>query len=366
MSVEVSDYAFWMTELEAPGSLPRDTDRVDLCGFWRLQGARTKPDFPVAIWAGDETLVCAIGRKEPFAYGSKDFEEFLGGGWTKCVAVTEDAYHDALNTGVWSADGKRSNNDAVPDDERIVETPADEGGNAAPFHELISERLATLSTSAKALFGKITSREKADAAAVLLASLKKVWEQGEEKRKDEKKPHDDAAKAVQDKWNPILKPATDVRTRLDSDLQEFLRAEQRRLKEEARIEAARVAAENEAIDRKRREVEAENLRREEENARKLDDALASGEKVDDVELEEVQALPERIAAPVVERVLVGDTYGRRTGAKKVKIGVILDYDKVYAAMKDAQFMRDFVEQNVQRIAKSPAGVALDGMKIEEL
>ena len=62
-------YAYWREEMAKPGVNHRDTDRRDLCGFYRMRGAVTKPDFPVAIWMNenDTGLLLKIGRRPPLA-----------------------------------------------------------------------------------------------------------------------------------------------------------------------------------------------------------------------------------------------------------------------------------------------------------
>lgn len=90
----------------------------------------------------------------------------------------------------------------------------------------------------------ITSEEQAEAVSSLLNRLRRVAKDADEARKTEKKPHDDAAKAVQAKWTPIISKAELATTTAKQALAPWLRAveeKQRAETEAARLEAERLA-----------------------------------------------------------------------------------------------------------------------------
>jgi hypothetical protein len=50
----------------------------------------------------------------------------------------------------------------------------------------------------------ITTQDMADAVSKLLDMIRKAKKEADDFRAAEKKPHDDAAKAVQEKWKPLI------------------------------------------------------------------------------------------------------------------------------------------------------------------
>lgn len=90
----------------------------------------------------------------------------------------------------------------------------------------------------------ITNEQQAEAVSSLLNRLRRVSKDADEARKVEKKPHDDAAKAVQSKWLPITNKADLAITVAKQALAPWLRAiedQQKAEAEAARIEADRMA-----------------------------------------------------------------------------------------------------------------------------
>ena len=92
----------------------------------------------------------------------------------------------------------------------------------------------------------VETQGQADALATIITSAKQIRKDADAARKEEKQPHDDAAKAVQEKWKPILTRIEDVISAIQKPLTEGLQtqeAERERLAQEARAEADRLAAE---------------------------------------------------------------------------------------------------------------------------
>lgn len=84
----------------------------------------------------------------------------------------------------------------------------------------------------------IETQAQADELSFLIDRLRKDAKAADEARAEEKKPHDDAAKAVQAKWKPLLDRADKAVAALKATLGVFLRAQ-----EAAKQEAARLARE---------------------------------------------------------------------------------------------------------------------------
>lgn len=93
---------------------------------------------------------------------------------------------------------------------------------------------------------QITSQEMADAITTLREGLHEAGKKADALRIEEKKPHDDAAKAVQDKYNPYVQPKRGRVDMAKSALDALLTPWRTRVAAEKAAEAARVAAEAEA------------------------------------------------------------------------------------------------------------------------
>lgn len=92
----------------------------------------------------------------------------------------------------------------------------------------------------------VETQSQADALAAIITGAKQIRKDADAARKVEKQPHDDAAKAVQAKWVPVLTKADDVIAAVQKPLTAWLQAqevEQQRIAAEARAEADRLAAE---------------------------------------------------------------------------------------------------------------------------
>lgn len=92
----------------------------------------------------------------------------------------------------------------------------------------------------------ITSQEMAEAITTLREGIHEAGKRADALRIDEKKPHDDAAKAVQDKYNKYVQPKKGRVDMAKSALDALLTPWRTRVAAEKAAEAARVAAEAEA------------------------------------------------------------------------------------------------------------------------
>jgi hypothetical protein len=160
--------------------------------------------------------------------------------------------------------------------------------------------------------GVAKSQEAADEAAHLSEALRKLGIKADEKRKTEKKPHDDAAKEVQERWNPILAKARVYADLKATVIAPFLDAENRRR------DAERMAAER------------------------------AGRP-----------------APETKPATAGSGAGsRKVHTQTVKDVKIVDYAKALMALKDHEFVTAAVQRAAEAVAR--AGVAkIDGCEITE-
>ncbi len=361
-------YACWRAELKTPtpdaDRLRRPTDLALLCGFWRIDSARMKPDHPVAIWPQDGANGPAIFVK--IGVGARDGEslfntindearvdDFLGSTWLKCIAVEEGVYHQAMLTGRWP-DNKPARQ--MSDTEKldlVPDTPPAEGGNnpvgedGQPldlFHQQVTDKIEAALEKAQALKFPITTMEDAQKGAEIIETLTGLGKQGEAKRKLEKQVWLDGAAAVDLKWSPV-RAASEMIAKLKAVIETFKRAETARLQRE---QAERDAAERERI--------AEEARKEAER---------HGQPVDEAEI--AQHVEEQIAAappPVVEPVRVSTAHGRAISSPKVKTATITDLVALathLATVKDADLI-EYLQKRANAAAR--AKITLPGTRID--
>lgn len=377
-------YKLWHAELKAPTSEDRRADRTtephEMSGFWRINGARTKPDYPVAIWTaeGKTATIFQIGRKMMSTEThSKEWQDFIDSSWLKCTAVLQtpdpkkpsaENWTEALDTGRWK-DGKPAREvtasekaDIIPaaqtSDGRGTNAPLDENGD--PIDEFWLQIKQGLAVTTKQLreIGPITSLDVANKAAEVLERHRALSTEGERKRKEEKKPHDDAAAAVQAKWTPFLNPAIDLGKAIVTALDKFRRAEEARLK-----------AEQAAAERKERErlAEEERQRLAAEEAERAKQAEAMGMEhqartEDEIAEEAEQIATETVAAaPVVDtKVRVGTTHGRGVSKATVWGGKITDPIAFYEVVKDYPDVKEALQKVADRLGR--ANAIINGME----
>ncbi len=361
-----ASWLLWKSELKNPTPEDRRQDRPTdphlITGFWRIDGARTKPAWPVAIWTedGQEATIFQIGMKiQNTVENEAEWHDFTQGSWLKCEAVTKAQWSDAMQSGYW-ADGRPARH-ITPEEKAdiIPSTPASEGGNQPvdedgnpidEFYEQVKAKLAAAAEKADKL-GPITTLEAAEAAAKIVEDIATVGKLGEAQRKKEKQPHDDAAAAVQAKWVPILGPASELATKLKNLIQKFKDAEEARLRREA----------------EQRRREEEQRIRDEEAKRIAEEAAQAGEQLSETAIAQMaeQSAAEQVAAmPEPEtKVRVGTATGRGISVAKRKVGVITDPVAFFAAVKDDADIKEALQKKANALAR--AGTALAGMQIEK-
>lgn len=102
----------------------------------------------------------------------------------------------------------------------------------------------------------IQDQETADALSGFLKQVTLLRSDADAARKNEKQPHLDAARAVDEKWNPLIKRADKTKELLEPRLKAWLQKKRREQEEEARRQ-------REEAERKRREAEEAQRKAEE-------------------------------------------------------------------------------------------------------
>lgn len=364
-------YRLWRAELKEPTPEDkrhyRESQPHLLSGFWRIEGARTKPDYPVAIWTeeGHEATIFQIGRQYPMntVEHAEKWREFAETSWLKCIAVTDTEYEAAQATGRWK-DGKPSRQ--LSEDEKldlIPDTPASEGGNMPEggdaLHEQLVSRVPSLIQKATAL-GPIDTLDKANAAAAIIEDLAGLGRKGEARRKEEKQPHLDAATAVDAKWQ-VVRQASEAVKALKDAIDKFQRAERIRLQRE---EDERQRKERERLQREA----AERIAAEEAERAKLAEQMGMQAEVkseDDIAAEAAQIAEEKVAetAVAVTAPRVGTEFGRGIKKPKKRRAEIVDKAAFIASLDQQDEFNLFLQTTADRLAR--ANFQAPGIRIIE-
>jgi len=285
-------------------------------GYYRMRRGKDGPWLPVAIWQRDGELVCRVGNDTKNAHDV----------WTWCAGnpVAKDAAKQAFDTGSWPGD---------------VPQMGDNSGTLS-----IQEEITDAVTQALAWLTKSGVKDKtaADTAANWRARLLDLGKRADKQRETEKRPHDEAAKAVQAKWKPAIDEATEAANRIRDSLTAWMRAED-----------ARQRAEQEAFRRTA-----------EEAARKQSEAQESARKAAEAANLPPPPEPEPISLPLPEpepvRVQAGGQRGRKAGLRTITKYVITDYGKALAHVKDHPDVIEAVTKVASAQAK--AGAIVPGVE----
>lgn len=301
----VTAYAYWHGALA--GTPPELTAGRAEPGFYRNR-RRDGTWEAVAIWrTPDGKLVVKFGAGTPICMETPEKEEdfcYRTFAWVCKNPVSQEAYNHHREHGRWPDD--------APPPPVLSNLPAD------AFEALkmtIEAELQELLNELKR--HPITTDEDATRYANWRIRFDASWKQAESLRRDEKKAHDDAAKAVQAKFLPVLGTADQGKKVISDALNRF--AQDKRLKTQ------------------------------EAQAKMLEAAKAVG-------VENPEAL---IAAPPKTEV---KTVGKKMTEVITWSAEIIDYDQALQALKDHPKLRDLVQSLADAAARSQARLPLAGVK----
>lgn len=287
-----AQYDFWRRRLNGE-TLPIHDGEVQ-AGFYRTK--RRDGGFdPVAYWwQTDGTLRCRIGGKDVSEQVAR--ERWI---WASKHPITYDLYKAVVSGEPWP-----DQHEAVT---RSNQAPSDDSFDG------LRDAIEDLAREANALVAKgaAQNQDEADRASDLANKLAEFQAKADGRRKDEKRPHDDAARAVQAKWAPLL------------DVAEVYR----------RVKLVVVTP---FLNKK---AEAERKAREE--------AAKAGEPI-----------PE----PARSTTKAG-TRGRSVALRTVKQVEITDRAALIAFFSDSQQMTEFLQAAAEKAVR--AGVTPPGVKITE-
>ena len=237
--IDANDWTYWASALN--GNFIEDLIQRGnpQSGFYRDRSKRA-----VAIWRDDSgALLCSVTDGYCPRHADEIDELF---GFVLRTPITRELFMHVKNGGAW------------PEDVQMPERGTGDNSRSLPLHELLAAQINDMIDEARkwleSIGGKVESQEHADKAANFAGAFGELEKQADKARKDEKEPHDKAAKAVQAKWLPVIDLAAEKKTWLKKEFEKFALTEKRRREEEARRaaeeqrkaaeEAARAAAEN--------------------------------------------------------------------------------------------------------------------------
>lgn len=318
-----SPYDFWQRALageEVGGPTLPVHDGVAHPGFWRKRTSKAGPFVPVAIWEGDEALIALVDGKigdaaEVWSYVCRH-------------PVTEESYRSRVETGKWSdEDGAVAASLTLPPASQAI------GANNPPDEaEIIKAQIEAASANI-ADYAEIKDDETAAKAQGVRSRLLELSGEADKKRETEKKPHLEAGKAVDERWQPIVKLGKSLADTIRGALSAYETRKAKKLAEEvAAREEARIKQEREAVK------------------------LAAKGKPAPPPLP-----PEPIPEPVQTKVV--PSYGRAASIKVVKRATVIDQDKAYAAMRTHKELIELIAKLAQRAAD--AGIPIAGVEITE-
>lgn len=312
-------YEFWRNDLAYPHQSDRMAVTGPIDGWYRIgTNASKKHMYPVVIWRDSQDADWVIiNTGQPFLLDGERGLEFQSSTWLSCEAVEQHHYDAALANGQWW-DGRPSRK-TQPKAEP-VEMPT----NNPIDTEVWEDELDAMKDAVDRLPAVITTVEQATIADSLYQRLRRLWKTVDTARSTEKTPFDEAAAKVQAKYVvPLLNPAKTAATKAKDKLDDWLRAEEQRLR-----------------------VENERLRQQEAKARETLNMPA----------------PERERPAPTAKVASGE--GAKASSLRTRyVGVITDEAKFIRAISKRQDFKDFLQTTANALAR--AKMPTKGMEIKE-
>lgn len=194
----IDPWTWWQAALKNPAKigsreLPvHDSDPRQ--GYFRVRYGKDKPFEPVAIWKDED------GKWLAYRSGREVNAEAI---WTSCCRnpVTHAAYLAAVDGKGWPDDDKVVALQVVPAEPSIGDNSG-EVDQAETLKDQIDAALAGMTA-----YAKVSDDETAAKALSLRNRLNELSGQAEKIRVKQKEPHLEAGKAVDAKWQPLVKSA---------------------------------------------------------------------------------------------------------------------------------------------------------------
>jgi hypothetical protein len=315
-------------------------------GFYRVRSRDKLSWRAVAYWyAEDGGLRCRLDGRDLDEQRANELWSYASQ-----HPITHELYKAVIAGEPWP--------DLNPEVTRSNQAPDDNS------FEALQERIDDLAREAERLMkaGAAKTQDQADQAADVANKLAELRGKAERQRVREKEPHLGEARAVDDKWRPII-GAADIYARLKDAVCKPWLAAQKAAKDRAEAEACRKA--QEAADAARRAEE--EARRKAAEAAQTGDAAAAAEAAR--KTREAQAATEKAAevAQNVETVaatsITAGTRGRGVHLRGKTVVTIEDRAAVLTFFHDRQEITDLLQSMAEKAVR--AGITVPGTKVEK-
>lgn len=222
------DFSYWKAQLA--GQNPDLTDKLPRCGCYRYRGD------PVLIRVVDGTMFAWIGRKgqQTRRLADASFAETTFSFFCR-DAITSDLYDAVANK-----------NEPWPDAAPDIRGEIGDNLPSDPFERLVIELSTHEERITDFLKAPIDNEDNATKAGLWSKKVDGIGKELDGMRDAEKRPHDEAAAAVQAKFKPKVDLAKGLAKKLKLHMEPWLLAKKRKAEAEgkAQQEAARKAAES--------------------------------------------------------------------------------------------------------------------------
>jgi hypothetical protein len=300
----MSEYQYWQDALN--GNFGPVHDGHPQVGFYKRRASKNGSYNAIALWKEGDKVVAAEVKPDK-SVSMVNADDIWT--WICRAPITEEVYRRIERGDGWP--------DAI---ESMI------GDNNPPKDEADKDEIQSAIDASLAVLEKpVLSQTDCDLLSNHRDRLSKLWTAQEKQRKEEKQPHLDAGKAVDDLFNPVLTKIKETGEKVKSAVTKWMVAEQKK--------AADLAAEQ---------------ARKDEEARKA--AIIKNEPI-----------PEPVAAIEPFKPKAGTT-GRSMALRTFKSAIITDYAKALAAVAENTEIKELVQSLADRAAR--ADIALAGCEIK--
>jgi hypothetical protein len=316
------NYDYWSNALKGEFGAVHEGDPQP--GFYRKRISRGGAFVPVAIWEHEGSIVALVDVKQT------DAAELWS--YVCQYPITEQQYHDRIETGKWHDESDAVTASLAPPSIGHNNGPQDEA-------EIIKGQIEAASAGAEE-YATIKDDGEAAKAQSLRSRLLELSGSADKKREAEKKPHLEAGKSVDAKWQPLVKAAKAAADKI----RDALSAHETRKAREA--------------ERLRREAEEAARKAEDERRAKLAAKLAEHPDAPSPmpELTPVPVAPEPVTA-------IRGAYGRAAAVKIVKVCTVIDQDAAYSYLKADKELAALISKLAQKAVD--AGYVVPGTEVTE-
>lgn len=331
--IEAPDYTYWQNALAGNFGPVHDSDPQP--GFYRKRTGKSAGYVPVAIWATNEGGMLALVDGK-----GADAAEI----WTYCCKypILEEWYRARMAGQAWP-DESAAVTQSLAHRTDTNNPPTDEA-------EILKSQIDAASAGA-AEYADINSDETASKAQSLRSRLLELSGQADKIREAQKKPHFEAGKAIDAKFQPLVKMAKAAA----DGIRDALGAHETR---KAR-EAERIRREAEEVARKTAQAAAEAQRKLDEEIRLAEEA---GRPVPAPQPAPVPVPPASEPVPAPAAAIRG-AYGRAAAVKLVRVARVVDIDAAFTGLKTHKELVELIGKLAQRA--TDAGITLPGVKVTE-